>query len=100
MTLDETEVQRRKREYWGRWIMQKREAAGFRSQHAFADAAGVSRVQVQRWEAGEVRPDENRIPAIAEALRNVATYHETMEAAGYMSDTPPIVAQRYIRLKR
>jgi transcriptional regulator with XRE-family HTH domain len=76
----------KKREAWGKWFESATHAAGYKSQQEFASASGFTRVQVQRWETGAVRPREENIPAIAAALKSVATLEEVYHAAGYTPD--------------
>lgn len=88
----------KKKEEWGKWFSNAAHDAGYKSQQEFADASGFTRVQVQRWETGAVRPREENIAAIAAALKSVATEEEVFKAAGYTPNKTPNVTIREERL--
>lgn len=77
-----------KREKWGKWFRPAFYAAGYKSQHDFAKAANVSRVQVQRWLAGTARPNPESMPAIIDALYNTVSPREAYSAASYNFPEP------------
>lgn len=54
---------------WGENLRTLRGLAGFRSQKAFADALGVHKNAVQKWEAGERAPRDVHKARIARLLK-------------------------------
>jgi transcriptional regulator with XRE-family HTH domain len=48
-------------------IRQARKDAGFTSQAAFAEAAGVSKRSVELWEMGHGKPNADNLPRVARA---------------------------------
>lgn len=81
--LAESDVSIKKRDNWAKWFKSAFAAAGYKSQEEFAESAKCSRVQVQRWIAGDARPREDSMPGIVDALKSVAKPREVYNAAGH-----------------
>lgn len=78
-------------EGFGEWLIKLREDVGYETTQKAADAIGISRAQLYRWENGRSRPGVENLTAIADAYRIDAT--EVARRAGYPVNNPTGISE-------